>query len=188
MVSWLAANRGARMATIDDDLVLRQRVRVMQIILLALVIGCLSFMMIAVVVRQQGGMNAVGGDPIISYIAIVFAAIMLMTSIILSRFMTSGGRMRIIEYTKSLPDSKTARDEAGDLYALYQTRMIVTAAPLEGAVFFLLSAYMIEGNLWTLVTAVVMVAVLISKFPTFTRLDRWVQEQKELLQQERMGI
>lgn len=172
----------------DDDLVWRQRVRIMQIILLALVGGCLIFMMIAVIIRLHGGMNAAWQDPIMTYIALLFAVIVLVNSFVLCKLMTSNGRLRIIKSTKSIPGTDTVHDETSDLYALYQTRMIVTAAPREGGTFFLLIAYMLEGNSWSLIGAVVMVAVLASMFPTFTRVDRWVQEQKELLQQERMGI
>jgi hypothetical protein len=171
-----------------DDTVFRQRVRVMQIILLALVGGCLIFMIIAVIIRQGGGMNPLARDPIITYIALAFGVIVLVNSFILSKVMTSKGRLRIIESPKTDPATGTIHDETTDLYDLYQTRMIVTAAPREGGAFFLLIAYLIEGNIWSLLGAGLMVIILLAMFPTVTTVNRWVEEQQELLQQERMGI
>src|SRR5262249_25855011 len=148
----------------DDDLVSSQRVRVMQIILSALVGGCLIFMMIAVITRQGGGRNAAWQDPIMTYIALAFAVIVLVSSFVLSQLMASQGRRRIIEFTKNLPEAGSASDETNALFALYQTRMMVTAAPREGGAFFLLIAFLIEGSLWSLLGAGVMVAVLVSMF------------------------
>ncbi|SRR5712692_4842508 len=171
-----------------DDTVLRQRVRIMQIILLALVGGCLVFMIIAVIVRQGGGMNPLAREPIFTYIALAFGVIVLVNSFILSKIMTSKGRLRIIESTKTVPGTGTIHDETTDLYDLYQTRMIVTAAPREGGAFFLLIAYLIEGTIWSLLGAGLMVIFLLAMFPSVITVNRWVEEQQELLQQERMGI
>src|SRR5262245_33666336 len=120
----------------DDNPVLRQQVRVMQIILSALVGGCLIFMIIAVIIRQQGGKNAAWQDPIITYIAFAFAVIVLVSSFVLSQLMASQGRRRIIEFTKNLPEAGSVTDETNSLFALYLTRMIATAAPREGGTFF----------------------------------------------------
>jgi hypothetical protein len=172
----------------NDDPVLTRRIRMMQIILSVLVGGCLIFMTVAVIVRQRGAMNAAWRDPIMTYIALAFALIVLVNSFILSNLMTSKGRLRIVEATKAIRVSGAMHDYTTDLYDLYQTRMIVTAAPREGGTFFLLIAYMLEGNSWSLVGAVVMVGVLAAMFPTFTRVERWVEEQREIVQQERMGL
>ena len=160
----------------------------MQIILLALVGGCLVFMIIAVIVRQGGGMNPLAREPIFTYIALAFGVIVLVNSFILSKIMTSKGRLRIIESTKTVPGTDTIHDETTDLYDLYQTRMIVTAAPREGGAFFLLIAYLIEGTIWSLLGAGLMVIFLLAMFPSVITVNRWVEEQQELLQQERMGI
>jgi hypothetical protein len=66
----------------DDDQVLSGRIRTMQIILSALVAGCLVFMIIAVTIRQGGQMN-LPPVPIITYVALGFGVIMVLQSLII---------------------------------------------------------------------------------------------------------
>jgi hypothetical protein len=76
-------------------------------------------------------------------------------------------------------------DETTDLCDLFQTRMIVTSASLEGATFFLLIAYLIEGTSSSLLGAIALMAFIGAMFPTFALVRRWMEEKRELLEWER---
>jgi len=62
------------------------------------------------------------------------------------------------------------------------------AAILEGATFGLIVAFLVDETYWTLVGALVLSAVNAFQFPTRTRVERWLSEQRELVEQERAGI
>jgi hypothetical protein len=66
--------------------------------------------------------------------------------------------------------------------------MIVGSAIIEGATFGLIVAFIVDATSWTLIAAIVLAAVNALRFPTQTRLERWLDEQRELIQQERAGI
>ena len=126
--------------------------------------------------------------PIITYMVLGFGVLMLVESFILSRVMLTKGILRIAQSTKNRPGTGAVDDETTDLCDLYQSRMIVTAASREGGTFFLLIAYLTEGTLSSLIGAIVLMAFIAAMFPTFTMVERWVEEQRELLQQQRLGI
>jgi len=71
---------------------------------------------------------------------------------------------------------------------LYSSRLIIGAAILEGATFGLIIGFLIDATSWTLVAAVVFLVLNCLQFPTRTRLQRWLEEQQELLNQDRMAI
>src|SRR5207302_887654 len=64
----------ATMANPDGDTVLTPRLRTMQIILLALVGGVVTFLVIAVVYRSQGNAPAPAA-PVVTYVALAYAAL-----------------------------------------------------------------------------------------------------------------
>jgi hypothetical protein len=78
--------------------------------------------------------------------------------------------------------------DTAKLLAVYQTQMIVGAAILEGATFGLIIAFIVDGTYWTLVGALVLSGVNAFQFPTRTRVERWLSEQRELIEQERAGM
>ncbi len=58
----------------------------------------------------------------------------------------------------------------------YQTGAIISGAILEGAAFFNLIAYMIEGAIGNLATAVILVMGLASLFPTVSGVANWIED------------
>ncbi len=66
------------------------------------------------------------------------------------------------------------------LVTMFQTKLIIEMALLEGAAFFALVAYMLERQLWLLTVPAVLLLLMALNFPTSTRLDRWLAEQEQL--------
>jgi hypothetical protein len=63
---------------------------------------------------------------------------------------------------------------------LFQTRMIVGLALLEGAAFFNLVAFMTEGHWWTLIVVAVLLVWMLASFPTHGRLKQWIEDREQL--------
>ena len=76
-------------------------------------------------------------------------------------------------------------NEAGRLAFVYQTKTIIAGALLEGCAFFLLVVHMIEGSPISLGAALALILALAMLMPTRGRIVRWIENQLELLEQER---
>src|SRR5262249_25088243 len=79
----------------------------------------------------------------------------------------------------------TPTTDAERLWIVFQNRLIIGLALLEGATFFLLIAYLAEGSFLALVPAWVFIIAMLMQFPTRVGVERWVEEQQQLLQEER---
>jgi hypothetical protein len=75
--------------------------------------------------------------------------------------------------------------DAGPLGGVYQVRAIIGAAILEGAAFFNLMAYMLEGQLINLAAAGVLVLIMLCAIPTYGRVESWVQNELTTIEQLR---
>ncbi len=64
--------------------------------------------------------------------------------------------------------------------AVYQIRMIIRYAILEGGAFANLVAYMLERNWWSLAIVGGLVFLMLTMFPTRTRLEHWLETQRML--------
>ncbi|MBR9801660.1 hypothetical protein GYB59_08155 [bacterium] len=84
---------------------------------------------------------------------------------------------------QQLQQKGTAGDEQ-QLLQVYQTRMIMRLAMLEGGAFANLVAYMTQGQQWSLIIVAWLVATMLMFFPTPGRINNWIQQRKELLQFE----
>jgi hypothetical protein len=148
------------------------QVRVMQIILAALVMGMVFFLLVACLAGGMG--NGFGPPPMLTTMALGMAAIMVVARMVVLPMVTSIGRRKIagsIPETSRGASSRAAADDTTgrivwQLVALYQTRLIVGAAMLEGAVFFLLVTFLVEHSLWSLGTAIVLILAVAAHFPT----------------------
>src|SRR5262249_43814730 len=91
--------------------------------------------------------------------------------------------------TAPLPSMQAAPEQAVRWWQFYQTRLIITAAQLEGVIFFALIAYLVEGTPWTLGVAALFFVGRALLFPTQERVERWIQRQQELVDQQKlMGL
>ncbi len=129
-------------------------------------------------------------NPFLTYIAIGFGVIVLVQATFLPNLLAAASRRQMAQ--EKMPTNDPNVDpftrETGKLAEGYQKHLIITAAPLEGGIFFLLIAYSFEGSLLGIIGAIVLLVFLGSKFPTRPAVERWIEQQRDLLQQERMGV
>lgn len=169
--------------------------RQLQIIVGALVAGTVSFLAIVLVMTANKAIERLQADlPIMTFVALAFAASAVLARVIAPRIIVTQGRRKILRGTWQPPQGPAASartaaflertGDAGKLAMLLTTRTIVAAAILEGAAFFALVAYMLERSPLSLIVAVALILALILHIPTCSRTVHWIEEQLNLLRQE----
>jgi hypothetical protein len=169
------------------------RVLAMQIIVAALVMGCVVFAIVAIVVSAS--MAANDDSKLITYLALGVAVFAMIPRAVAPTIMVSAGRKKILEQLKGKSaqgdaGTRTVRfdeleDEAGrHAIPLLQGKLIVSAALIEGPTFLLLVAYMLERSPIALAAAGFMVLLLAMHFPTFDRAAEWIDGQLRSLKEE----
>lgn len=148
----------------------RQRVRTMQVISVALMMGVLIFTGVTLLMRLRPGAEPPAANPVLSYVAVA-ATIIAVIARSLMMSMTVQGSVKELLKTKRADDL-----EPIDLFSIYQVRMIVGAAQLEGAAFFVLVSYMTDGQLWSMGLVVALLAMMAATFPTFERVQVWAED------------
>jgi len=140
---------------------LAQIVRGTQILTVALTIGVVGFMAIAVVVG--GALDNSPSGVLISGIAAGYTVIAFVLHLVIPSMIAGQHR-------------SDASDE--QLGSLFQRQTIVSVALLEGAAFFNIIACMIEHNRWSLAVAGGLVFWMLARFPTQTRVEHWVETRR----------
>ena len=146
------------------------RLRVMQIIAAALIVGVLFFAGIAVVQT----MSRPSGEPFLAYLAAGFAVMQVVLWGILPTVISSGA-CRQLRRTAGLEEA----GQTNALVGIYQTKMIVAMALLEAAAFFNLIAYMNCVYWWSLAVAGGLTILMATGFPTQFRVDSWIETQQQ---------
>lgn len=163
----------------DVESTLAPRVMTMRIIVIALLNGILVFVGIAVYTRTTGQMAPPPDVPMLSYIAFIAAAPMLLAALLVPRLIESAA---IGKMTKG-----SATVSVDQLLPVYQQRLIVRSALFEGPAFFALVAFMIEGQ-WAMLAIVGVMAVGIATgFPSVSGVQTWLEDRRERVAAERAG-
>lgn len=145
-----------------NDAAITQAALICKIIASALIGGVLAFAAVAIVIRR--GQPAEG--TLISFIGAGGAAAMVVAR-------------QVVLGLMSTASAKAGTSHAGAI-GLYVTRLIIGYAVLEGAAFFNLIAYLLEGNWWSLAIAAALVALMLAAYPTRARIRQWVEDREQL--------
>jgi hypothetical protein len=176
------------MSQVDDEAVLAIRVRTMQIIVAALAGSVVIFLVIVLFVRPLDQPP----KPLDQQVATLYFGIPYLVAILFAHFVVPGiivssARRRVARGNLPsylAPPGAPPQGETQLLCGVYQVSLILGAALLEGAAFFALVAYLLEGNPWSLAAAGLLVLGLLLKIPTRSRLQNWVEGQRDRLRQE----
>jgi hypothetical protein len=183
-----------------DDPVMSGRLRVMQIIAAALLIGVTTFLVIVlylVHVQNQGHGNAPPGNlPIISLMGAGFLVVLAVLSFVIPAMIVRSNLAAIAAGTWKPPQRRSPAfipveapaTDAGKLFLLYQSTMIVGLAPLEGACFFNCIAYLVEAQPYTLGVLGIGILLMLARFPTEGRVRHWLEDRQERLAQVRREV
>ena len=164
-------------------------VRTAQIIVGALLAGCVTFMVVVLVVG--GAPDDSAKSSMLTFIASGTAGVLVLVRFVVPSIVVAQARGHIRQGTwmaaSGSPPAATMQqsDDTGKLIQVFMTRTILAAAIVEGGIFLLLVVYMTERSALSLALAVVLIAILASGFPTASRVGRWLEEQTRLLDEER---
>jgi hypothetical protein len=173
--------------------VLPARVRGMQIIVVALVLGCLFFAVVSLIMSNK--LEAKNESNLITVIALGVVVLTIVPRVVAPAIMVSAGRKKILGgiREKSAEQESGARASSFDvsenavgqqLIALLQGKLVISAALIEGPTFFLLVAYMLERSPIALAAAGILMVILALHFPTLDRASNWIEDQLRLLKEE----
>ena len=165
-------------------------VRTLQIIHIALAMGVGVFLAMSVLVLRSGKLFApdpwtLGASTPLSLIAVLFAVVLLIAHIAVPRAMTQTQRRALARGQSTIEGGVGQSSEPAFLLALYQTQMIVGSALVEGAAFFATIVYFVEGKAIPLILAAGLLALLLSRIPTRSGTEAWLDRQQSLLSEER---
>lgn len=150
-----------------------QQLRVMQIIAFALMMGVMSFFGVVLVVTQ-GNVFGMQQPGLITIIAAGFAFIMIVNHFVIPSIIANAQLKRLAGVGTSDAEKE---QRVASLANVYQVHLIVGLALLEGAAFFNLIALMIGKSAASIAVIVVLLSLMLFKFPTRTKVTWWIQEK-----------
>ena len=146
------------------DAKLPSMIRKSQLIAVALMLGVIAFGLIAVFI----GGKVKPATPIMAYLAVAFAA-----QVIALRFFIPG--LVVKSQLEEMKDEGTS-SVAERLQGLFQIKVIIGMALLEGAALFNLIAYIANGQWFSLATAGFLLVLIGMMFPTMHAFESWIED------------
>jgi formate/nitrite transporter FocA (FNT family) len=163
----------------DFDAALERRLIPMRIIAFAMPLGAVVALGLFLYLRMQGQFPPPPGTPVLTLVAYGFGLLILFAYLLVPRQMVAASRQRLARSTDG--------GSAGEWLSIYQLRLIMRLALLEGATFFFLVVYLVEGLPISLAGAGVLLLGMLALFPTRTGVENWITSQRELTQQQGQG-
>ena len=140
--------------------------RISQIIAGALIMGVLTFACVAFFISN----GEPAKSPMISLMAAGMAVMMIVIRFVLPTVIVNGGKAQLKQ--------ASGNEQPLVLAGLYQTKMIVGMAVLEGAAFFNLVAYIMEKQTWSYGVVAFLLGVMAISFPSQGQFESWAEEMK----------
>jgi MFS family permease len=154
--------------------------RVLQIVVFALATGCAFFTAIAVFISL--GESWPWRLSPITLLALIFGGCALFARLVVPSLIVAQGRKKIPEQQSGV--DKLDANLALQLMGLLSTRTILAGALLEGVIFFLLIAFLVEHSPIALAAAALLWLLLVALFPTQRWGISWIEDQWRLLREE----
>ena len=165
-----------------QDRVDKQALLTLQIVVASLVAGCTVFLVIAVVIVSQRAIGPAAGQTILTYLAVGVTVLSLVARMVVPGVITAS---KVRQFSQQPEETADVSATVVELWKLLTTSTIVGGALLEGAAFFALVTYMVEGSPLSLALAVVLIAGLAVQFPTRSRAADWLDARLAEIQHQR---
>lgn len=153
----------------------------MKIIAGSLIVGVTMLLLIALLVFRSGKPLADAPwaltDPLVLVGAVV-ALSMIPVSVFLPDQFARPAAAQVVAQKPTIPADPAWQEwgsHARELLPIFQTRMIIRAALLEGAAFLNGIVYMLSGSGIALALAVALILVMAWNFPTGDRVRNWLE-------------
>jgi hypothetical protein len=122
------------------------------------------------------------GDDTLFYVGLALAVGCVVAQVIVPRALVAAARRGLARRQRFGGDELTVNVD--EMLPVFQTQLIVSAALCEGPAFFFLVVYQIQGHTPSLAAAILFAVALALKFPTLASVERWLEEQRELMFEE----
>ncbi|NOY40548.1 MAG: hypothetical protein GXP26_01750 [Planctomycetes bacterium] len=160
----------------------------LQIITVAMATGVLVFAGVVMLLFQDDGQQDKDFQPLITYVAAAFGIVALLSATVVPRLMDANTRKNFLagnlpQMKNQMPPAETG--EVGLLVAMYQVRLIVGVAILEGAAFFNVIANMLEGQAISLAMVALLLVAIFFNFPTRSSIENWIAMQCRTIEELR---
>jgi hypothetical protein len=168
----------------EDSRVPAARLRAMQIIAGTLILGVAMMLTVFVVLRNLSNAPRPPQVPVLTYVGVAFALMAVIAHFIVPRNVLKNATSRRqwddepVFSTAPADPEQAPGDREPSALPLYQTRMIIGMALLEGAAFYQAIAYYVEGQPLALGLGCLLLLGLIVQFPTRSRVERWLENQE----------
>ena len=154
----------------------------------ALAAGVIGFSFVVLAIAPR--VAAPPDEPLLTYMSFVMAIVAVIVAMIFPGILVRNQRQSILAGKPTLRAGSVggppeAEREFGPLVAGYQTALIIRSAILEGAAFFCLISYLIEGQTLSLIGAGVLLLFLLSGFPTQSRIEDAMVNERATIEQLR---
>lgn len=106
--------------------------------------------------------------PLISYLAVGFAGLMSVMRFVVPNL--------VVNSTKSKYSAEDEQMKKGLLAQLYMTKTVIGMAFLEGAAFFNLTAYMLDGQVWSYAVVAFLLGLMAISFPSQGDFESWSED------------
>lgn len=146
-------------------------IRRMQIVTVAMLMGVLSFLLVVLVVTE-GNVLELEAPPLVTQIAAGFAALMIVNQAVIPGIVASAQLKAMV--SSGLPQ-QDAVSQHRMVTGVFQTELIIALAMLEGAAFFNLIALLISKSGFSLMAVVLLVCLMLLRFPTENKVSSWVE-------------
>jgi len=179
------------MLTDDEKAVVAQATLTMQIIVGSLAAGVIIFFVVTLFVAA-GGEAAPPEMPLLTYMSLAIAPAAILVAVLFPGVLIRSQRETMLADVatsqSSFADESPAHDSRSKLMKLiggYQTALIIRSAILEGAAFFSLIAYMLEGQTGILLVAGVLLLLILSGLPTRSRVEKFIDREQRVIDELR---
>jgi hypothetical protein len=170
-----------------DDPLPKAKLRTMQIIAAALMIGIMVFLFFAlylVLVKSEGQpLRPADELPAVTLIAVALLLVDGSLAFVIPRVQTERAVKRIAAGSRTPPrgphgmpvhSAESFGTDADKLLLIKQSSMLTGLALLEGAAFCAVFGYMLEGHFLALVVVAIVVLLMLALFPTESRVRAWL--------------
>jgi hypothetical protein len=160
--------------------------RAMRIITLSLVAGVVFFAVVVMVLYRRPALDAAGigidGKSLFTPLALFFTLAAIMVSSILPPRLVQKGLQQIASdlgpAITTQPAGPVHPEVERRLFELFQTTHISTLAPLDGAAFFCVISFMLEGKVLLLILALLLLGRILAAYPSESKLDGWLEQRR----------
>jgi hypothetical protein len=166
---------------------LSPRLRTLRIVHFGLCFGAAAALGILAYQRQLNPMPA-PAVPMLTYVALGGAGLGVLLAGLVPSFLEASWRRQMAQGKQPgalAPNTPLAGDPVARWAGLYQTRLILRAAMLEGPIFLQAIAFVVEGSPVVLGVGIGLWVLLILQYPTLSGMESWIDTQENLLQQSR---